>query len=67
MKKDIWVVLVHYPNGTTNISNESYTTYDEAVERLCKRIRADGHWVDSYNFITIKNYRYELKNITVKI
>lgn len=66
MQREIWVVLVHYPNGTANISNESYTTYDEAVERLCKRLK-DGHWVDDFNFVTKTNRRYELKTIMVKI
>ncbi len=66
MQREIWVVLVHYPNGTTNISAESYTTYDEAVERLCKRL-GEGHWVDDFNFVTKTARRYELKTVMVKI
>jgi hypothetical protein len=67
MQRDIWVILVHYVYGKTNISNESYTSYEEAVDKLSKRVR-DGHWVDDFNYVVFETgTQYQLKTVSVNI
>ena len=60
----IWVVLVTFSNKQSNVSQESYRTYTEALAEMKKK---DIQQIDDYVFYDIENeIKYELKNVYIK-
>lgn len=60
----VWVVLVTFNNKQSNVSQESYRTYSEAVSEMKKK---DIQQLNDYVFYDIENeIKYELKNVYIK-
>jgi hypothetical protein len=60
----MWVVLVIFNNKQSNISQEAYKTYNEALAEMKKK---DIKQLDDYKFYDIENeIIYELKNVYIK-
>lgn len=60
----VWVVLVTFNNKQSNVSQESYRTYSEAVSEMKKK---DIQQINDYVFYDIGNeIKYELKNVYIK-
>ncbi len=60
----MWVVLVIFNNKQSNISQEAYKTYNEALAEMKKK---DIKQLDDYKFYDIENeIIYELKSVYIK-
>lgn len=60
----MWVVLVIFNNKQSNISQEAYKTYNEALAEMKKK---DIKQLDDYKFYDVENeIIYELKNVYIK-
>lgn len=65
----VWVLMVSYKDGTTNVSQEAYQTYHEAVEAVEDKI--DPNYKKIVNdYVTVDMERsivYEIKTIFIKL
>lgn len=60
----MWVILVTYRNKDSNVSQEAYKTYAEALAYLKSK---EISQVDDYTFQDRENcIIYELKNVYIK-
>ena len=60
----MWVVLVTFKDRTSNVSQEAYKTYDEALSWLRKK---EIKQVSDYVFYDEDGkIKYELKNVYIK-
>ena len=60
----VWVVLITFNNKQSNISQESYRTYNEAISEMKRK---DIQQINDYVFYDIENeIKYELKNVYIK-
>lgn len=60
----MWVILVIFNNKQSNISQEAYKTYNEALAEMKKK---DIKQLDDYKFYDIENeITYKLKNVYIK-
>lgn len=60
----MWVILVTYKNKISNVSQEAYKTYNEA---LFEMKRKEITQLNEYKFYDEENeIQYELKNVYIK-
>lgn len=61
----MWVVLVRYKDGTVNVSQEAYKTYQEAKAEIIKKDNIKT--VTDYIYYDIENeLQYEIKTVYIK-
>lgn len=61
----MWVVLVRYKDGTVNVSQEAYKTYQEAKAEIVKKNNIKT--VTDYIYYDIENeLQYEIKTVYIK-
>lgn len=61
----MWVVLVRYKDGTVNVSQEAYKTYQEAKVEIIKKDNIKT--VTDYIYYDIENeLQYEIKTVYIK-
>lgn len=61
----MWVVLVRYKDGTVNVSQEAYKTYQEAKAEIVKKDNIKT--VTDYIYYGIENeLQYEIKTVYIK-
>lgn len=61
----MWVVLVRYKDGTVNVSQEAYKTYQEAKAEIVKKDNIKT--VTDYIYYDIENeLQYEIKTVYIK-
>lgn len=61
----MWVVLVRYKDGTVNVSQEAYKTYQEAKAEIIKKDNIKT--VTDYIYYDVENeLQYEIKTVYIK-
>lgn len=61
----MWVVLVRYKDGTVNVSQEAYKTYQEAKAEIVKKDNIKT--VTDYIYYDVENeLQYEIKTVYIK-